>query len=330
MGTCNSRGENLAVIGTKKSMIFTLMSILLVSVLIAAVTLTTSTTYKQKSYVTASRISTMNDFIYSVEQDFSRSTLIAGYRSILSMQKFIVDNETFISDIQGIFKELFLNGTIDGVEQELMANSSILLWSERINQIADNLNVNIILKPIDTYIYHNSPWSVVIVINISFNVSDKNDLASWHFNESFNQTFKIINFEDPLYTYYSNDKVTNIITKASNMNFVNETDNNDTTVLNNHLFESYYINSTDGPSFLMRFAGNLTPSVYGIESLVNIEDFSVQGLVVHNKSVVDFHYFDENYDISNDYCTVKDMPSWFRINSSKKNTYEIDDLGVNC
>ena len=313
----------------KKAVIFMITAVLLVGVLIAQTAITTRTTYKQKSFVAVSRINTMNEFIESIEEDVPRSMLIAGYRGVISMQKYIAVNASFLSDVQGVFEEIFLNGTVAGVEQDLMANSSISDWEGRINEEAQNLNINFSLSSRSVRIYHRSPWSVTIELNATFNVDDANGLAHWIFNESFNTTISILSFEDPLYTVKSQDMVTKLVLAANNTDFVDSA-TNDTTVLYIHLNNTYYVASGDAPSFLMRFEGNLSNSTFGIESLVNLEDFSKQSLPTYARSVVDYQYFDDSYDASGDKCSFPGMPSWFRMGPSKLDDYELAGLGEDC
>jgi hypothetical protein len=55
---------------------------------------------------------------------------------------------------------------------------------------------------------------------------------------------------------------------------------------------SVYVADPDAPSFLMRFTGNLSPSPYGIQSLINLETFRAQGFVPDPcRSIVDYRYF---------------------------------------
>jgi hypothetical protein len=60
----------------------------------------------------------------------------------------------------------------------------------------------------------------------------------------------------------------------------------------------------------MRLEGNLSNSVYGIESLVNLEEFQEQEVPIKSRSVVDYIYFGTQ---SIDDCKIKNMPSWFML-----------------
>ena len=93
------------------------------------------------------------------------------------------------------------------------------------------------------------------------------------------------------------------------MNFVDVI--NDTSILEEHLLESYYINHTDAPSFLMRFKGDFSASPFGIESMVNVEELFEQGLFKKNRSVIDYLYFGNSSTtgIGKDYCDFTDLDS---------------------
>ena len=78
----------------------------------------------------------------------------------------------------------------------------------------------------------------------------------------------------------------------------------------NHTLSSYYRSHTDAPSFLNRLQGNLSASQYGIESLVNLQKLSSQGVPTQQKTVVDYIYFSTQNPAHNG---VSGMPSWFRL-----------------
>ncbi len=312
----------------KKGVIFTIVAILLVGILIGSAALMSREMYNQKSYIALSRVSSMNDFISSVEQDAGRSLMIAGYRSIISIQKKVSNNATFIANFSDVFEEIMLNGTIDGQAQDLMANASVNDWVKRINEEANKVNINLVIIPISVKTYQKDPWTITIQFNATINVTDFNNLAYWHYNKSFEKDIDIVSFEDPLYTVNSNNKVTNIIMRDNNSDFVDRA-TNDTANLYNHMNNSFYIASPNAPSFLQRFEGNLSPSPYGIESLVNLVDFSKQSVPTFGRSVIDYEYFNMNYN-GTDRCNMPGMPSWFRIDQDRLSSYNLTGLGGSC
>ncbi len=274
----------------KKSMIFTVFAILLVAVLIANVSLLSRTDYMQKSFVTSSRVTTMNDFILSVHQDAQRNLMISGYRAIITLQRYIAVNGVFVTNFSDVFQELVVNGSINGVKEDIMENASINDWAFRMNNEAEKLNINVYITPRNVRVYHKTPWKITIELNATMNITDFNNLACWKYDKVFQKEVDIISFEDPIYTVRSYNKVTNIISRANNTNFVNKT-NNDTSVLYLALNNSYYIESSNAPDFISRFSGNFSASQYGITSLVDLLDFSRQNIELLDRSVIDYQYF---------------------------------------
>lgn len=318
----------MAIIKRKRGIIFSIVAILLVGVLIASMSIVAKTTYKQKSFIASSRVNSMNDFIFSIHQDAERNLMISGYRAIISLQKDIAEKGDFVSNFSNAFQELIVNGSINNTPQDLMGNASINDWASRINIEAEKLNIEVIISPLSITTYQTTPWTITIELNANINMTDFNNLASWNYNKTFKKNIDIISFEDPLYTVKSNNKVTNIVNKANNTDFVNAT-NNDTSVLYLHLNNSNYISSTAAPSFIMRFEGNLSSSEYGIESLVNLAEFSRQNIETYDKSVIDYEYFNNSYS-GVDKCGFPNMPSWFRIDTNKVGNYNLTGLGGSC
>ena len=313
----------------KKGVVFTVISLLLVGVLITTISYNDNRYSDTKKLVVESRVITMDEFIGSVEEDVTRAMFISGYRSFISLQNHVSLNGSFLTNLTNSFSEIFINGTINNNSQSLMANASMNDWGFRIGQEANLLNIDTNFDIINIDIFHSTPWIVTINLTMVLNFTDTSDFAAWHYNHSFFENITIFDFEDPLYSIKSNGKVNNLIIKTSETEFVNEA-TNDTSNLNFHLNESFYFESIDAPNFLMRFQGNFSPSQFGIESFVNLEDLSIQGITTYNKSVIDYQYFNDTYDDSDDKCNFQDMPSWFRIHEDKRDFYNISDWGVNC
>lgn len=308
----------------KKGMIFTVIAVLLVGVLVASSFLVTKAGYNKKSFVAMSRVSSMNDFILSVEDDISRTLMISGYRSFISMNRYVSTlNGSFVNNFDVIFNEIMINGTINGESQDLMDNATLNDWVDRINNEAGRININIVFEPRNVRVYQVSPWQTEIELNATLNITDINGLASWYYTKTFKKTVDITSFEDPLYIVKG---MPNLIIRETNISFVNRT-NNDTSLLYLHLNNSYYVASNYSPSYLMRFKGNLSSSPFGIESFVDCSD---SNNVDKGKSVLDYDYFNDDYDNSNDRCNITGMPSCFRIDKDRLNDYNLTGLGVDC
>jgi len=306
---------------SKKSMFFTITAIALISLIIFSFTIYTSYKLRDKMMVTETRIYSMNSFIDDVEKDIERGLYISGFRSLMSMEQYITDNGIFLYNVNSCFKEAFLNGTINNSQMSLMNESTFINWTQRIKEQAIKLDIIVEFDVHDVTIYQKNPWAANIGINVTLNVEDVKKTASWKRPLYITTNISIQEFEDPLYVINSYGRVTNTIIKTNIIDFIGP--NNETTNLKIHVNNSYYIESNTAPSFLMRLEGNLSNSVYGIESLVNLEEFQAQEVPIKSRSVVDYIYFGdqttENYNI-------QDMPSWFKLDEEHLETYECEDL----
>ena len=304
----------------KKSMFFTITAIALISLVVFSLTIYTSYKLRDKVMVTETRIYSMNSFIDDVEKDIERGLYISGFRALMSMEQYITDNGIFIYNTNSCFKEAFLNGTINDSQMGLMNESTFINWTQRIKEQAIKLDIIVDFNINDVVIYQENPWTANIAINVILNVEDIKKTASWQRPLYITTNISIQELEDPLYVINSYGRVTNTIIKTTITDFIV---NNDTTNLKIHVNNSYYIESDTAPSFLMRLEGNLSDSVYGIESLVNLEKFQAQEVPIRSRSVVDYIYFG---DQSTENYNIKDMPSWFKLDWEHLGTYECEDL----
>ena len=97
----------------------------------------------------------------------------------------------------------------------------------------------------------------------------------------------------------------------------------DVSNLQKHVDNSLYINSSLAPSFLDRLQGKLSANANGIESLVNLQKLSNQGLSISSKSVVDYIYFSSNNPSS---YNINGMYNWFRLDNDHLDIYKVRNL----
>jgi len=317
----------------KKGMFFTFIALFMIILIVAIIATKDKYRYREKSNSISYRVKTMNNFIDDYEADLQREIFIGGYRAIIGLNTYVRVIEGYINDLDAALTEILVNGTANQTQVDLMNQSGqgayIKSWLIRINEESSKLNINVDLKVNEVHIEHIDPWIVQISLNATTIISDTKNIAEWNFTKTYLQEFSILGFEDPLYTVETEDKVTNLINQTPSLDFIGP--NNETDVLTNHLMNSYYINSSKAPSFLMRYTGNLSASKYGIESMVNLDELNEQGIAIKQRSVIDYLYFGNQTStgIGNDYCFIKgqpDMAEWFRIDQESSDFYEITDL----
>ncbi len=305
----------------KKAIFFTVISIILVAGLIFFYINANKTSMLDSTKVIEKRVISINSLIGDIEHDIVRGLQISSMRSLIGMSEFMTKNGTFLPDFTTSFNEVMINGTINRSIIDIARNATFSNWTEKIIDISKKLDVDVEFHNLYITPYHENPWDVRINIIGAMNLTDRKGLASWNRQINLTTTISILDFEDPIYTVTSRGKLTNEILKNNVTDFVS---GSDATNLIEHANNSWYIASTLAPSFLMRFAGNLSPSPFGIESIVNVEELELAApeLYLASSSAIDYIYFGNN---SIPDCqineTITTIP-WLRLDNDHLNTYE--------
>jgi len=313
---------------SKKAIFFTFVAILLLSTLVLSFSIYSRYRLRTKALVMETRINAMNSFIKDLDKDIDRGCFIASYRAMLSMVEHVSSSGAFIDNVSIRFEELFLNGTLYSDQQDLMVDSTFNDWEDKMKEQGDKINLNLNFTFNSLEINHTDPWNIGVYLGVSLYASDVTGIASWNMSKSIETTVPIEGFEDPTYAANTLGKVLNKINKTPFTDFVIA---NDTTNLLIHAENSYYVEWTTAPSFLMRLEGNLNASPYGIESLINLDELKQEKIGTEKRSVVDHIYWSNKSVLS---YKIKDMPAWFRMddeyNSEAGMThlelYEVEDL----
>src|SRR3989338_5158915 len=306
----------------KKAIFYTTAAIALTITIF--VTYSAYGTYRlsEKMEVIQTRIETVNFFIKDVERDISNGAYIAGFRTLLSFNQFITANGTFINNLNEKFKESFLNGTINQQPLSLMKDSTFTDWANKISIEANKVDIKFNFTINDVKLNQTGPWTVSIGLNLSLDIRDKRNTSYWIRDRYLTTKIDIIGFEDPLYIVNGNGRVTNAIIQSNITTFVVVGKVNN---LLRHMNNSWYVARNDSPSFLMRFEGNLGNSTYGIESLVNLDEFQQQGLAIKDRSIVDYIYFGTK---STTNFRINNAPEWFKIDQGHLPIYEVTNLTI--
>ncbi|MFA5856025.1 MAG: hypothetical protein WC867_01605 [Candidatus Pacearchaeota archaeon] len=303
----------------KKGMFFTIISIIILSIFVLGYGI-----YSLSENQTSinRRIETMNSFVYSVEQDLPRQLYITGFRVIFLSEKRIIETGVPITNFSNTFMEAFYNGTINGEIQPLMAGATIGDLKNQLSNISRIMNLNGTFNPKRIIVSQEDSWNIKINMETELYINDLGNLASWNNTKNFTTYIPIENFEDPLYRLYSAGIAFNKIYRSPYQPFVN---GNDVSNLTKHVEGFYYINSTISPSFIDRLEGRIVSSPYGIESLVDSQKLSSQGIPIKDTSVVDYLYLPSNMTSKNN---ILGMPGWFKLDGSHLEIYNVTGLVV--
>jgi hypothetical protein len=274
----------------KKGFLFTAAAVLFVLVVVLLFSAQTRLLPRTISQTTNTYM--MNEFLLNLEQDLPRVAYIAGFRSFIGIEEHISENGTYLQNFDAAFLSMFNNGTVNGVSYGIMENSTFESFSGRFSNLSRKQGIRSNLTVESVNAYHESPWEVTINFTVRVYLSDMGGYTS--FNKTYNVSTRvpITDIKDPLYSVGTQGKAPHTI-KINNVTRPFITATNVTLGLQTVVNQSMYTASSDAPSFLQRFTGNMSASPYGIQSLVNINELGVQGLVINEcRSVVDYIYFD--------------------------------------
>ena len=310
----------MVLIKNKRGIFFTTLVIVLLALFM--ITFTLYSEIKERKTI-QKRIETLNNFVFSVEEDIPRQLKATGFRIIFLFEKRIIETGSPIINLKETFREAFFNGTIYGETnpeiETIMVGVTIPEIENSLKARAAKIGADIQINNPNIYIEQNDSWSMKITLESNIIIKDKTDLALWNKTSNISAFISIENFEDPIYVISTNGLITNKIIKSPYTIFVQGADISN---LLSHSKNSYYISSVTAPSFLDRLEGINSPNSNGIESLVDFEDLSSQGISTQQKSVVDYIYFSSSNPSA---CIIvpSGMPSWFRLDSIHLGAYQV-------
>ncbi len=300
----------------RKAFLFTTIAIALSIVIISSYFAYDNYRLKDEIKSTEIRVVTANNFLKDVKDDMDDAIFIVGFRSLLSLEDYMMKYDNFLNNLgtglNAAFSEAFLYGTIKSENMRLMENNTFLNWTEKMKKQANKTNIGLDFTINNVAISQSSPWMVDISVDLKIKANDTKNVSSWEISQVFTRKINITGFVDPLYLVNSDGKANNSIRKTTVSSFASQ--------LPTHLLNSYYIEHTDAPSYLMRFENNLGSSANGIESLVNSQKRIDVGLPALDRSAVDFIYFGAGATVN---CKIEGMEaySWFKLDSNHLGFY---------
>lgn len=312
-----NRGANKSMAMNKKGQVFILITIVIMALLFVSFEIS-SIVQERNSIKT--RISTMESILYSIEENLQRQIYISGFRIIFLANEKITNTGQYIN-LEEFFNQAFFNGTVEDINNSILLGITYNDIITSINQKADKINVIITLSNSSINITQEDPWHIKFTLISDFIMQDKTNLAKWEKQQIISAYIPISSFEDPIYIINTNAQISRKINQTIYHGIY--TNNNDVTNLLNHLNRGYYASNPSAPSFLNRLEGNFSADINGIESLVDLSQLSQQGILIKDKSSVDYIYFSQN---NPEFHLIAGMPSWFRLDTDHLAFYNVTGL----
>ncbi|MBN2458661.1 hypothetical protein JXB28_00090 [Candidatus Woesearchaeota archaeon] len=324
--------KGLSLLRNKKGLFYIIVSSMIIIVLTVIFVAYKEYSYADRQKVIETRIMTINDFIKDIDSDSQRAMYISGFRSLIALEDYVARSGNYLDDSEELFRMAFYNGTVNNTQADVLINSSYSEYLERVKVVAEKIGLSLFINVTQITLYHESPWSIVVVATADIEINDTRGAARWEFSRDYNTSISIINIRDPVYSVGTYGRVPNTIRMNDSIDrndFVDEDNNNDTSLLMYFINNSYYIENTLAPSFLMRLEGNFSPDPngHGIESFVYVPFLIDQGVDYSTtKSVIDYILFNNISGYDSRRCNIDNMPSWFTIDTNHSADYEINKL----
>jgi len=128
----------------KKGVFFTFAAIALSIIIILSFNVYTDYRLNDKMETIEIRVNTMNNFIKDLENDIGNAIFIAGFRSLLSLEDYIMEYDQFFDElgaptISVAFSDAFLKGTINSpsglVDRMSLMENIIIPITKSVNHI---------------------------------------------------------------------------------------------------------------------------------------------------------------------------------------------------
>ncbi len=292
----------------KKAVFFSLMAILLISIILVSVKPQSYVTLVNKVPVIQSRVHIANDFVNDINNNyFDRVLFVSGNAALNAYLKNITSETHFDTQVEfeKKLRELMINGTLDGSTKKYN-NFTIKYLFKKISDLANStlkLETKFEIGKSEIYqSFETGPWE--LAINMSFNYTVNASIAKWNISRNISSRINLIGFEDPLFS------INTASLSPSIKRYIHKTNIGKWNVSNLEIFinSSEYKYDNHSPSFIGRMVNDSSSSeCCGIQSFINSSDaFNMTNGDLggthgfRNKSFIDFCYFESTQLICSD------------------------------
>ncbi len=160
------------------------------------------------------RITSMNSLHESIVRDLGKVTEIIMRRAIVVAASHVISEGSGLDNATLRLEELVLNGTLNQTPESLMENSTLSDWIKKMESVSIIKGFYSNLTLLDLEIKPYDSWNLLVRINLSINITDKQGVASLTRNETIDTLVFLEGLEDPLSPLNTEGRVTNTIRKS--------------------------------------------------------------------------------------------------------------------
>lgn len=199
---------------SKKGFIYTLFAFLVIVLLISIIAFPSEVTNVVPSGESA-RINKLYYFLESVQADLRRSESISARRSMTSLTNIIISNGTFVNDSKDKIYQLAFNGSFGSTTSEIMSNSTLKDWKDKIKNLSENSGYNMTINLIEGDV--NQEESFNVGFNLSYNAFVYDEFTESSFNRSSSSYVKssFLGLEDPVQFLNSKGTYSNVYSSCN-------------------------------------------------------------------------------------------------------------------
>ncbi|RLI98241.1 MAG: hypothetical protein DRO99_01155 [Candidatus Aenigmatarchaeota archaeon] len=149
----------------------------------------------------------------SIERDFERAALISGRRALMAMSERVITTGEPLSDPSSFFRELVMNGTLEGNQSIVMAGNTITDWIQAVTAVESRFHVSVEADGVS--VSNKDGFNLLMRSRLELHVSDPDNTSRHDVNVIKNMTLSVENLEDPLFPLKTNGAVKRIIQRYS-------------------------------------------------------------------------------------------------------------------
>ncbi len=268
------------------------------------------------------------NFVLSIDADFQRALQASAKSAMLSSISEVVSHGQPQANARNALKNLVVTGSSSGSGQAYpaMGQNYLQNWASSMQNLSRyyGLNSTITVNASNVNVSNYGPFTIVFTANLSVFTTPLVNPQSFNFTRNYTAraVVSIEGFEDPFYELNSQGLIARIFVQNSSA-IANSTQ------LDSMISDKLYVPDSDAPDFFNRLEGNLSASPYGIETIVNINEFIAQDIPIHNQSHVDHLYFNSSLsDKGHQVTSVSN--SWLRLDCAHAVLFGVNGTTQGC
>ena len=257
----------------KKGMVFTLVSILISSLIISSFFFLYEQRLDNETTFVSLRVQTINNFIIQSESYVSNLARDSTKSALEDIINAMISDGEFTSDLEQVLFDCLATGSFSiSSSFSCSGNSNLSGRLDDLSQlILSTFNIRSQIEIEDVEILQVSPWGLFIFVDYNITVGD--DYGFWVSNKRAGAEVNIEGLPDPTSSIVHSDLSSLAHTTIFRIANRQEDDigfwQEEPSTLHRVVSRGEYILNTNAPGFIQRLEGDMSASPFGLMSIVN-------------------------------------------------------------